>query len=265
MELICSALLVMFICMVLVTNNTEVYKPNITHAGLMIGFVVFLLIEGYGPYSGANMNTAVTLSLVLMQQISIARAVIYVIVQLIGSIVGSGLAYSFTSANTLANATTSFHSFNPESSGLTCLQGVGVEAVITFNLIFVLLSCIDTKNRTPAVLPALPIALCITCGVMAAGTNTGAAVNPIVPFSVAVLTGDFKNNWVYWVGPLSGSLLATGLYKVLILIKDKFEPRTDSTTDELRYAVSREEVAELVDGLLQNKQPTNDIKNPNDC
>jgi len=184
-ELLTSAMLMMFVCMALVTNNPEHYKPNITHVGLMVGFVVFLIVEGYGPYSGAHMNTAVTLALFLMGKISIVRALLYMIVQLIGSAAGSGLAFSFTSAKTLADPTIGFHALNPNSSGLTVLQGVGVEAVITFNLIFVLLSCLDTKNRTPVVMPALPIALCIGCGIMAAGTNTGATMNPIVAFGPA--------------------------------------------------------------------------------
>ena len=62
-----------------------------------------------------------------------------------------------------------FHAFNPEKAGLTTFQGVCIEALFAFNLVFVALSCHDTQHRAvPAAMPSLPIAWCIGIGIMAA-------------------------------------------------------------------------------------------------
>lgn len=62
-----------------------------------------------------------------------------------------------------------FRAFNPATYGLTNLQGVAIEAIFAFNLIFVAVSCLDTKNRpNPAAMPSLAIGFSIGVGIMAA-------------------------------------------------------------------------------------------------
>lgn len=45
---------------------------------------------------------------------------------------------------------------------------------------------------------------------------TGGSLNPARSFGPAVVTGQFDGyHWIYWVGPLLGTLLAYGFYKLM--------------------------------------------------
>lgn len=65
--------LIFFITLLLVTNDLNHYKPNTTHGGLFAGFLVCMLVEGFGPISGAHMNPAVSLGLFVVGHITGAR------------------------------------------------------------------------------------------------------------------------------------------------------------------------------------------------
>jgi hypothetical protein len=45
---------------------------------------------------------------------------------------------------------------------------------------------------------------------------TGAGINPARAFATDVISGSFPGyHWIYWVGPLLGSLLSAGFFKLL--------------------------------------------------
>lgn len=45
---------------------------------------------------------------------------------------------------------------------------------------------------------------------------TGGSLNPARSLGPAVFTGQFETDyWVYWAGPLAGSAVAAGLYKLI--------------------------------------------------
>ena len=56
---------------------------------LAVGFILFALIEIFGPISGAHFNPAVSLAMVLGGKISWKRALIYILAQIIGGLTGT--------------------------------------------------------------------------------------------------------------------------------------------------------------------------------
>ncbi|MBK5118200.1 MAG: aquaporin, partial [Thermoleophilia bacterium] len=57
--------------------------------GLVQGFVLFLLVMTLGGVSGAHLNPAVTLAASLMKKIEGVDAVVYVLAQLSGAVLGA--------------------------------------------------------------------------------------------------------------------------------------------------------------------------------
>lgn len=72
-ELLVVTILMTIITLVLISNDDKIYPFTTTHVGLFASFLVYLLIEGYGPFSGAIMNPAVAFSLWIDGKISLAR------------------------------------------------------------------------------------------------------------------------------------------------------------------------------------------------
>ena len=99
---------------------------------------------------------------------------------------------------------------------------MSLEAVGTFFLVLVFFAtAIDEKGALKAI-AGFGIGLTITIGILVAGPLTGAALNPARWLGPALwdLTqhGDiFQYHAPYWIGPISGALLAGWLYTALIL------------------------------------------------
>jgi glycerol uptake facilitator-like aquaporin len=51
--------------------------------------------------------------------------------------------------------------------------------------------------------------------VILVGSITGGSLNPARSFGLALIMGDFSYQWIYWVAPIEGGLIAAGVYKVL--------------------------------------------------
>jgi aquaporin Z len=168
------------------------------------GLVLMAVAAAYGPISGAHINPAVTIALWFGRQIKTAEAVGYIVVQVLGGIVGA-LMLRFVLGGTSSGlgATVLAGSVSPT-------QGLVVEAVLTFFLVNTIYNtAVSGKagNLAPAAI-GLTLAFCILMG----GPLTGASVNPARTLGPAIVAGNYADLWVYLVGPVIGGLAATLLY-----------------------------------------------------
>jgi aquaporin Z len=199
---------------IIVTGGNDLVAIAFAH-GLAIG----LMVAAGGHISGGAFNPAVTFGLVLGRKLPPLKGAMYVGVQLLGA-TAAALVLHFLFP---ASARDAVHLGTPTiSSPLTSSQGVGLEIVLTFFLMYVIYG-VAIDKRGPTVIAALAIGLTITMDIFAAGPATGAAMNPARSFGPALVDNYWTDAWVYWVGPLIGATIAALLY-AYVLIPQGNEP-----------------------------------------
>ena len=216
-ELIGTLLLVFSICTVVIlyvsTGPTaSQFGSDFAAIGLVHGFVLFALIAVFGGVSGGHFNPAVTLAAGLLRRIDPVDAVVYILAQLSGGVLGAllakGLLLDEGRATDYGAATVS-----PLLGG--DFAGMVVEGIGTFLL--VLAVCAVAFNpRVRNEWAPLAIGLTLGFAVIIFGPLTGAALNPARWFGPALIGEEFGGVWPYLVGPIIGAALAALVYRFVI-------------------------------------------------
>lgn len=99
------------------------------------------------------------------------------------------------------------------------LQGVIMEIVLTFSLLFsVYGTIVDPKHRMGTLGPLL-VGLVVGANILAGGPFSGASMNPARSFGPALASWVWTDHWVYWVGPLIGGALGGLIYDLLFMTR----------------------------------------------
>ena len=181
---------------------------NLVAVALAHGLVVMAFAYSYGNISGTHINPAVTIGLLVGGQIKLGEAIGYVVVQLIGGIVGaSALKYIA----------------GPGPLGATVpAEGVGVgqtfllEVILTFLLVNSIYHCAvsgKAGNLAPVAI-GLTLVACIAMG----GPLTGASLNPARSLGPALFSDAptaMSSLWIYLVACPVGGVLAALVHKYL--------------------------------------------------
>jgi aquaporin Z len=171
-------------------------------SGFLFGCVGALIaLSAVGKESGAHINPAVTLGFWLLKKLDSRTALVYVFAQLIGACVGCLplLAWGSMGRSVAFGATV-------PGEGYTTLTVLTGEAVTTFALVAGLCLFIGFRHLrpfTPAMIPFL-YAVMVPLEASTSGTST----NPARTFGPALISGRWEGWWIYWVGPLIGTLAA---------------------------------------------------------
>ena len=215
-ELIGTFLLVFFIVSIVVlfvaTGNNPQFGTDFAVVGLVHAFLLFGLIVMFGVVSGGHFNPAVTLAAAAIKRIAPVDAVIYMLAQLSGGVLGALLAKSM-----LLDEGRATNYAAAEVSGLLSgnFSGMIVEAIGTFCLVLVILAAVYSKK---SVKDWAPLAIGTTLGfiVMFGGPLTGGSFNPARWFGPALVANEWGGVWPYLLGPIVGSLLAAVVFKFVI-------------------------------------------------
>jgi MIP family channel proteins len=184
-------------------------------AALGHGLVLSGVIFAYGYISGAHINPAVTAGLLVGRQITLERAIYYWIAQFLGAILAGVLINIFIPdgarlGQTIGSLTTS-----------SVWTAALLEAVLTFFLVStVYQAAVYGKIGHVA---ALAIGFTLAGSILAAGTLTGASLNPARTLGPQLVAGDFSYFVPYMIGIFGGGIVA-GLLHVAIFRPDA-EPK----------------------------------------
>lgn len=185
-------------------------QANLVGVALAHGLVIVTFAYAYGHISGTHINPAVTLGLLIAGEIKFVAAIGYWIVQFLGGILGA----------VVLNAVLP----NPSDLGVTILsegvgvgQGLVVEIVLTFFLVNTIFNtAVSGKAGNFA---GLAIGLTLVLAILMGGPLTRASLNPARTLGPAIVSGNYADIWLYFVGPLIGAILAAILY--IGVLKDK--------------------------------------------
>ncbi|XP_029179062.1 aquaporin AQPcic-like [Nylanderia fulva] len=234
-EVIGTAMLVFLGCAICVGSLG--HPLHAIQIPLAFGLAVMIAIQSVGHISGAHLNPAVTLATVILGKTTLAMAGFYVIAQCLGSLIGFGLLKMITPSNYLhdgdPDTKDSFCTthMNENIQDLTFAHGFGAEALATGILVFVACSIWDSRNAKNTDSVPIKFGLTITMLAFAFVPYTGCSMNPARSFGPAVWNNYWNHHWLYWVGPLVGSAIATLIYRFLFSPKTKNQHDSETFND----------------------------------
>lgn len=219
-ELVGTFFLVFFITTIGVlyvsVGESAQFGSDFAVVGLTVAFVLTALIIGIGVASGGHFNPAVTFGAALLKKISPIDAVIYILAQLSGGILGALLTKGLLEDEGRAS-NFSTPAVSPLLGG--AFQGFIVEVLGSFLLVLVVL-IVALGVRAKKEWAPLAIGLTLGAIQMIFGPLTGASVNPARWFGPALVSGEFTDAWVYIFAPLVGAALAFAMYVFVIAKAD---------------------------------------------
>ena len=193
---------------IIVTGNANLVAIALAH-----GLAIALMVSAVGHISGGLFNPALTLGLWVTNRIEHVDAAAYIGVQLIAaSAAAFALVLLFPE---VLRAGVDLGTPQLAASGVSFLQAVAIEGVLTFILMLVVFGTL-LDARGPK-LGGFAIGLVITMDILAGGRLTGAAMNPARAFGPALIDKTWDDQIVYWIGPIIGAVLAALLYHFVFL------------------------------------------------
>jgi aquaporin Z len=184
---------------------SDVWRRVVT--GFLFGTTGMLIaLSPLGKESGAHINPVVTLAFWLMGRLKTRNALGYVVSQLAGAVLGAVplLAWGGMGRSVLFGATV-------PGVGYGAGWAVAGEAVTTFALVFGLFFFLrhrSLRGFAPELFPPL-YAIMVWLEAPVSGTST----NPARTLGPAVISGDWRGWWVYWIGPLIGALVGIAVHR----------------------------------------------------
>lgn len=105
------------------------------------------------------------------------------------------------------------------AGGTSVVQGLFIEMFLTAELVFTIFMLAAEKHKGTFIAP-IGIGLALFIAELMGVYFTGGSVNPARSFGPSVVTHQFHSyHWIYWVGPILGSLLASGFYKFIKMLE----------------------------------------------
>lgn len=187
---------------------------GVVSAALAAGLTLAVMVSVTAHISGGSVNPAVTIGLWATGKMSSSRAVVYVVAEVGGGVAGALLLRALAPAELWKASNLGAPAL---AHGIGAGKGVLIEAALTFFLVFTVFGTLVDERGPSDGIAGLAIGLVLAVDILAFGSLTGAAANPARALGPELATLDFTDWWVYWIGPVAGSIIAAVLYGTLFL------------------------------------------------
>lgn len=220
-ELVGTAMFLLCVTTVAMAWSSVDEAAQNVEVGIGIGLAIASMAGAFGHVSWGHLNSAVTVGMMVGRKVSIVRGLVYIIAQMIGSIIGSALTYAFTpravAVGNLMGCNRLIH------KDLTAGQGFGIELFFTFMLVFFVFAITDPKKKTEPYGTTLGIGVMIWVAHVCIIPYTNCSINPVRSFGPAVVIDDpkcWQHHWIFWVAPILGGIIAALAYEFVFFMDD---------------------------------------------
>jgi aquaporin Z len=195
---------------------------HIGFAGISAAFGLSLLAMVYtiGPISGCHVNPAVTLGVFLAKKINAKDAGAYMVAQIIGAILASGVIVLIANGAP-GGYSASVSGLGADGYGLhspghySMAAGFIAETVLTMFLVLTVLGATDIS--APVGFAGVAIGLVLTLIHLVGIPITNTSVNPARSIGPALFVGGWalQQLWLFIVAPLVGAVVAALVYAAI--------------------------------------------------
>jgi MIP family channel proteins len=200
-----------FILVYAIASAATVYSDSgqlgVIGIGLVHALALTAIVYAIGYRSGAQVNPAVTIGLLVARKLGVKEAVLYIISQIVGAVIAAAVVYAIFGSSMAASVTL------PADRNVT--RAFVLETVMTFTLVYVVLAATTSKNYKIVPLAGVAVGFTLGFNVIFGGSITGGSLNPARSFGPALIAGNFDYHWLYWIAPIIGGIIAAGVHKGL--------------------------------------------------
>jgi MIP family channel proteins len=198
------------------------------------GVVIALMVYAFGHVSGAHINPAVTIPMMITKKISVADGIGYIIFQVIGAIIAT-LSLMAILPEIGKPVLWGGHGGPSELLNHSIMSGFVVEVILTFFLVLVIFMTVVHKKAPKSVYGAAIGGMVFLLHIVGVPL-TGASMNPARSLAPAVATGDaglLEIQWLYWVAPIIGGIIAGVVMNYVFINKDEAKTKSESQSSSV--------------------------------
>jgi len=198
------------------------------------GAVIALMVYAFGHVSGAHINPAVTIPMMITKKISVADGIGYIIFQIIGGIIAT-LSLVAILPEIGKPVLWGGHGGPSELLNHSIMSGFVVEVILTFFLVLVIFMTAVHKKAPKSVYGAAIGGMVFLLHIVGVPL-TGASMNPARSLAPAVATGDaglLEIQWLYWVAPIIGGIIAGVVMNYVFINKDEAKTKSESQSSSV--------------------------------
>lgn len=181
---------------------------GVVGVALAFGLVLLGIAYAFGPVSGAHVNPAVTLAMLLGRRLPVGDAIGYWIAQFLGAIAGGAMLKLFVSSFGVTDYTGALGTNAYDNGAINMAGAFVLEAVLT--AAFVLVILLVTERVAAPGFAGLAIGLTLTLVHLVGIPLTGTSVNPARSLGPALFEGGtaMSQVWLFILAPLVGAVIA---------------------------------------------------------
>ena len=198
------------------TGIAVVSGGNLIATSLAFGLAIVASAYVIGNISGCHVNPAVSLAMLIDGRMTLKDFIGYVIAQILGALVGTGILYLSLTNTDLGTAALGANGYGSLSqTNITLIGAIITEVVLTFIFIYTILGV--TKDESKSSIAGVVIGLTLVFVHLLGIGLTGTSVNPARSLAPALFLGGeaLKQVWVFILAPLLGGALSALVFRFL--------------------------------------------------